>query len=224
LSRNFSIGWGSVEVIKWLAATAMLCDHLNHYLFNYAFPHAFNVGRAALPLFAVTFAYGLAQGNVKNDNRCLWRLLAAALISSCFYIPLMGSFLTYHLFPLNILFAFIAALLIIQAIEGRQYRLATVMFCLLGLMVEFWHPALLMMVSLYFLFKTQRGRWFWLFTLAMAFWGICAINGNLWALVSIPVVFLVSVLKLTMMRVKYFLYVFYPLHLALIWLYVNFGR
>jgi hypothetical protein len=48
--------------------------------------------------------------------------------------------------------------------------------------------------------------------------GLCFINGNLWALASLPLIAAAALVDLRVARVRWAFYAYYPLHLVVIYL------
>lgn len=114
---------GGRELVKWLALLFMTGDHTLKILHLGYVPVIAELGRMAFPLFALVFAYNLAQPGAdvaKLIKRLfLWGLVATPIAAIAFNRAL----------PLNILLSFALAAVCIRAIEERKW--VVLAFCLL---------------------------------------------------------------------------------------------
>lgn len=212
-----AISSGSLEFIKWFAALVMVLDHINKYILDARVEAMFNAGRLALPLFGFSLAYGLANASTGTAEKVVKRLLIAGVVSSVPYMA-MGK-LSGGWWPLNVLFMLTAAAVCIYMLEGASKAViacAGVTFALTGCFVEFWWFGIAYVISAWW--YCRKGGY-----AALLGWIACAallsvVNGNAWALLALPVVLLAQSLDLRVPRLRHAFYLFYPLHLALIWL------
>lgn len=201
----------SIEAVKWLAVIAMVVDHVNKYLFNGSLPYMFEIGRLALPLFLMAFAYNLSRPNV-NHPRLFKRLGVFAIVSSVPYMLLGG--LKWFWWPLNVFTTFIAVLLIVSLLKKKTIiaaLLAMVLFLVQGFVVEYWWAGVSIGVFAWLYFS--NGSLLFLGLLITAIFSLTYINGNYWAVAAIPIFYLCTFNKVEIPRIKYFFYLFYPLHL-----------
>lgn len=70
---------GGLEAVKWLALAAMLVDHVDLIVLGRSQPWMYEVGRFALPAFAVAFGIGLARS--RDAMAVGLRLIAPALVA-----------------------------------------------------------------------------------------------------------------------------------------------
>lgn len=70
---------GGLELVKWLALAAMLVDHVDMILLHRSQPWMYEVGRFALPAFAVCFGIGLARS--RDPMAVGLRLIAPAMLA-----------------------------------------------------------------------------------------------------------------------------------------------
>lgn len=210
---------GSTETLKWIGLVLMTGDHVNKYLFNDTMPFLFNAGRLCLPIFVIVLAYNLARPQATDDARlrAMKRLLVFGVLSSIPFIALDG--LLAGWWPLNVLFTLLVITIIVTLIENggiANIMIAAVVFLIGGSSVEFWWPAVALGVAAWSYFKRQS-------VLAVFIWFLsCAalwfINGNWWALAVLPLILLASRVDLPVPRLRWAFYIYYPLHLSVIWL------
>lgn len=212
-------------LLKWFAIALMLLDHANRTLWVFQ-SWAFALGRIAFPLFAFLIAYNITVRGVR-PGRYVLPLLVFGLISQ---IPAMLA-LGRGVLPLNIFFTL---LLGVGLLRLRQWLLAFLpggwmgallsrflvcyLLLLFGIIVEFGPSGALLIPTM--MLYLQRSRWL---TGILAAFCLIMINGvhlaSVTALLAAPVIYAVSRLKLPdLPRLKWFTYVFYPLHLSILWL------
>jgi hypothetical protein len=212
---------GTLEAIKWLALVLMTLTHVDKYLFGEKLPFCFAAGRMVMPLFAAVLGYNLARPGMLQGGyrRTLARLVVAGLVSCVPYIAL-GNVL-WGWWPLNILaaLAVATATLWLWELGGAGRRLlASLVFLLGGAVVEFWWPALVLVIGAWaYTRRPTIGR-------AAVFAAACAalwiINRNSWALAALPILALAPHVELRVPRHPLVFYVYYPAHLAALWLVV----
>ena len=206
---------GSIELLKWLAVISMTADHINKYLFNATLPLLFEFGRLALPIFIFVLAYNLSrEGALERGTykRAKIHLFIFAVIASIPYILMSGY--TIKILPLNILFTLLATTLVIENIDKRRMETvfaAVVIFIISGYFVEYWWPAMAMGVSAWAYFKFRKA-YFLALTLVFCL-SLYFVNGNFWALASLPIIYVFTKFNVNVPRLKWIFYVYYPLHL-----------
>lgn len=199
----------SIELLKWLGLFSMLCDHINKYLFNYSIPFLYEIGRLAMPLFGLVLAYNLARFEFTNATylRLMKRLLAFAVIATPFFIYLGG--VKYNWWPLNILFTLFTSVLVVYLLDGKRYIHSIIVFIFLGALVEFWWPAIALVVSAFLYFR--KGDTSYLILIVLSAIGLCYINGNFYALLAFPIFYYFQYLNIVVTRTKWLFYCIYPL-------------
>ena len=211
---------GSIEALKWLGLALMTLDHINKYLLHSTVSTSFNAGRVVMPIFAIVLAYNLARPQALNNGlylRVMKRLGIAGTLATLPFTALGG--LGWGWWPLNIMATLLVATGVMYLWERGAFArvLAAVLFVLGGAIVEFWWPALAIAIGAWSYFR--RPSWPALLFALAGFLALYDINKNLWALAALPLVVLASRANVRVPRVRWVFYVFYPLHLAAIWLF-----
>ncbi|MEW8437606.1 MAG: TraX family protein [Candidatus Thiodiazotropha taylori] len=216
-----SISNGSLEFLKWFAFLAMIADHIDVFLFNRQVPYLYEIGRMAMPIFLVVLAYNLAQSAIYQNPayfRVARRLLLYGLISIPIIYLLRQNVGQSEAFPLNILFTLLVVTLFCQLWEGgttREYTVAILFLFAGGIFVEYFWSGLLFGVSIWAYFRYRN--WYLFLGVGIPALGlICLLNGNLWAITSIPIILVLSTIRIKILRIRHIFYLLYPLHLGLI--------
>lgn len=209
---------GSLEALKWIAVLSMTIDHFNRFfIIPNSYP-AYCVGRLAMPLFAFIFAYNLARSNaLKNGlyQKYLKRLLFFGILATPGYIAMRH---LHQVWPLNILFLFFVATLIIYLGEKTSFwriGLSLTIFFVGGYFVEYNWWGLLFCMGAYLFCK--QASIFNVCLLLICYLLINALNGNSWAFLSLPLIFISSRVDINLPRIPYLFYLYYPGHLTLFW-------
>ena len=214
---------GTLEALKWLGLVLMTLDHVNKYLLHGAHPALFAAGRLALPLFAFVLGCHLARPGalaVGVYRRTATRLAAVGAIATVPFVALGG--LGWGWWPINILGTLAVAVLCAWLLElggTARIALAAAVFVVGGSLVEFWWPGVAACL-LAWAYCRRPGWWrlgLWAATLA-ALW---IVNRNLWALGALPLIFAASMLRLRVARIWWFFYLYYPVHLGVLWFLVH---
>ena len=216
---RLGIANGAIEALKWFALVLMTGDHVNKYLFNGTLPFLFEAGRLAMPLFVFVLAYNLARPGAAEQGayrRTMIRLALFGVLATPAFVAL-GSLMAGW-FPLNILFTLLVITGVI-ALADRARAGSTVaavgailLFLFGGGLVEFWWPAVAFGVASWWYCK--RPSWMALLVAVAACYSLSWINGNLWALAALPLVIGASRLDLSLPRLCWVFYAYYPLHLV----------
>jgi len=210
---KFNSSDGSIELLKWLALALMTVDHINKYLFNGTIEIMFNVGRLAMPIFLYVLIFNLARpGQTNNINkRLISRVFIFGVMATIPYIALSGRIL-----PLNILFTLLSLILIINLLDNKKIILAFIATAVFGYFVEFSWAAMVLGISIWVYIKTKNPLSAIFVILSCA--SLYFINGNFWALASLPLIAVVSEFKIKIPKYKWVFYIFYPSHLFALWL------
>ena len=207
---------GTLEALKWLALALMVLDHVNTFLYGRPWAWAYQAGRLVAPIFAFVLAYHLAQPAVEASGaavRVMRRLAVAGLLASVPFMALIGRPL-----PLNILFTLGFGVAMVHALRqpSRAWHLAAaVIFTVGGALGEFLHPGLLMFAAAWaYCRQPDAGRLAaWVASVAL----LVTVNGNLHALLAVPLLLGARWVDLPLPRVRHLFYAAYPAHLALLW-------
>jgi hypothetical protein len=197
----------------------MLGDHVNKYLLHDAVPVLFDAGRLVMPIFAVVLGYNLARPGTLASGvypRALTRLAVGAALSSAPFMALGG--LGWGWWPLNVMAALglvVAALWLFELGGAARVSSGVALLLVGGLFVEFWWAILAITVAAWL--YARHPRWSALGLALIGFASLHLVNRNEWALAALPLIALASCVDLSVPRVRWAFYVFYPLHLAVIW-------
>ncbi len=208
---------GTLEALKWIALAAMLGDHVDKALFADALPWLSEAGRIAFPLFALVFGCNLARPDAQRRQayrRALVRLLGFGVLAFPFSVL---AFQRWDLLPVNILFTLAIGLALVWCIRRNDVvgaLIGSVLFLVGGLLVEFHWPGLLLVVACWAAFA-RPGVIAWASVLA-ALLLVCVVNANAYALLALPLAWLVSRVRIDLPRQRWVFYVFYPGHLAVL--------
>ena len=217
---RLAVSDGTLEGLKWLGLVLMTLDHVNKYLLHDRLTALFDAGRLAMPIFSFVLAYNLARpGSLAHGayGRAGRRLAIAGVLASIPFLGLGG--LLWEWWPLNILFTLLVSTGVLRLVDaGGVWRvlLAAVLFVVGGLMVEFWWPAIAMTVAVWH--YVRRPGWAALLVWIGATAALYMINRNAWALAALPMIFMATRIDLAIPRLRHVFYVYYPLHLWVIWL------
>jgi hypothetical protein len=202
---------GSLQLMKLVAVVLMTLDHINTHIWGGSSPLAFNLGRLAMPIFAVVFAFNLARPGALDRHafeRLALRLIAFGMVACVPYMALNGSW------PLNVLFTFLMALSVCLLLEREHYRFAVFCFLIGGLLVEYLWFGIALVVAAWWYFKQPTALR--LASLVLVWAGLVIVNGSHSALLAIPLVGLLSRARVNLPRSRWVFYLYYPAHLALI--------
>ncbi len=212
--KPFALSDGTVEGLKWLALILMAIDHVNAYVFGYAYPALFAIGRLAMPLFVATLAYNLARptATLASHLRTMKRLVIFGLLATPSFMSLSTWFWGWY--PLNMMFTLLTITGAIYFSSQNKGLAAALVILVRGGLGEFFYPAVLFGVAFY-CYVRKPGIWPVLFIL-MGCASLYIINSNHGALWVIPLLILATQIDVKVPRVRWFFYAFYPLHLSIL--------
>lgn len=216
---------GTIEALKGLALVLMTLDHINKYLFAEKQPFIFEAGRLTMPLFVFVLAYNLARPGIRERGgfiRTIKRLALFGILATPAFIGLGG--LVAGWWPLNIMFALLVMTLTIYMMDRRTIGstiAASCVFIVGGSSVEFWWPGITIGIAIWSYCKTPSLSAIMIAVAALA--ATRVINGNYWALASIPIIVLACFVAVPMPRFQWTFYIFYPLHLSVLWVITKAG-
>ncbi len=196
------------ELLKWLAVILMTGDHVAKVIYGGYVPGLSEAGRVAFPLFALVMAYNLAQPGA-DVGKSVRRLALWGVIAQPVHALAFGYWL-----PLNILLTFALCAAAVHAVNQRGWvALAAFGFAALVLpaFVDYQWFGVWFVLLAYFAFREKSPA-----ALIAAFVPLCVFNGNLWALVAIPVAVSLSRASWPVPRGRWAFYGYYVAHLACI--------
>lgn len=217
---------GALELLKWLAVILMTGDHVAKVLFGGYVPVLSELGRIAFPLFAVVMAYNLARPGA-DIAKSVRRLLVWAAIAQPVHALAFGYWL-----PLNVLASFALAASVVWAIRAGRWWLVAALAGPLPLIVDYQWAGMLLVVGAWAWYD-HHARYRdcrvmlmdhietaklhgspWLMLLAMA--ALCLYNGNGWALLAFPVIWLGRSIAWKVPRTRWAFYGYYVAHLMVL--------
>lgn len=206
---------GSIEGLKWIGLVLMTLDHTNTILFNGKYSVMFELGRLVMPLFAFVLAYNLARTPKNEDvyQRVMKRLFIYGVIATPFFMFIHSSW-----YPLNIMFTLLTSTVCIYFIDKGSLMdsiFAMLIFSIGGVLAEYWYPAILFTIFSWQYCRSGEKQWLLLMLVMMFPIGVTN-NMSMTGALSLIIIFAGAKINLTLPRAKYFFYVYYPLHLAIL--------
>ncbi|MFL4620710.1 TraX family protein [Stenotrophomonas maltophilia] len=191
------------ELFKWLAVILMTGDHVAKVIYGGYVPGLSEAGRVAFPLFALVMAYNLAQPGadvVKSVRRlAMWGVIAQPVHALAFG----------YWIPLNILLTFSLCAAAVYAASERRWVVLAFAAAVLPAFVDYQWSGVGFVLLAWFGFRTSRPL-----PVLAGFVPLCIFNGNLWALVALPVVVALSGVRWQLPRGRWAFYGYYVGHLA----------
>ena len=210
-------------VLKIIAMISMLCDHSGYIIFN-KFTFMNYIGRLAFPIFAFSITEGYSHTH--NLKKYFCRLFIFALLSQIPYmlfLKVLGSD-----FSLNILFTLILGLFVITVYEKLSNKILGLVFAIfcaaIAQILNFdygWFG-----ITIIFIFHTFKSS---KILMNILFIIVAFINYFYSFMKYLNIVYLLIILFVCLSlipinlynekkgkNIKYFLYIFYPLHLILL--------
>jgi len=196
------------ELLKWVAVVLMTGDHAVKVFHAGYVPVVSELGRVAFPVFALVMAYNLAQPGA-NVAKSIKRLFVWGVVAQPVYAWAFGVLL-----PVNVLFSFALAAACVLCAQNRHWSLLGLLSVPAPLLVDYQWSGIVLVVVWWWLFATKRvDTHFWLG--AAAFAPLCFFNGNVWALLALPVMTLGQI-DLHVPRTRWAFYGYYVAHIGLL--------
>lgn len=217
-------------VLKIIACITMICDHLG-YLFYKGKLSFFNyIGRIAFPIFAFQISEGYIH--TKNLKKYIIRLFIFAIISQ--YPFMIFHNLISNELALNIFFTLLIGLISIIIYDKLQCKpLALIIDLLLACLAEFTNCDYgsygVLIILLFYIFRNNKLLMTLTFSLCTIInYGIKIYKYGLFQIYSLLCIFTILPIFIINLynkkqgkKVKYFLYIFYPAHLLIIYILWN---
>ena len=213
-------------VLKIIAIITMFIDHLGYAIFG-KFSYFNYIGRLSFPIFAFQISEGYIH--TKNHKKYFLRLFLFALVSQ---IP----FMLFHSiissdFSLNIFFTLFLGLLSIYIYDECKYKfLGIIASVLLALIAQFSHCDYgaygVAIILIFYIFKNNiiTSSMFFIIATLIRYFLPCIKYGifqrkylYLFICTIIPCLFFAAYNGKKGKNTKYLLYLFYPIHLILIY-------
>lgn len=212
-------------ILKIIAVITMLFDHLGYIIYG-EFSYMNYIGRLSFPIFAFLITEGYKY--TKNLKKYFTRLLIFAIISQIPYMLFINTF--SNSFSLNILFTLILGLLGITIYDKIKYKplgiIIVILFATIANILHFdygWFG--IAIIFIFYIFKEKK------LLMNLFFCIVVFINYFYNYLISLRIEYLLIILFCSLSlipinlynekkgkNIKYFLYVFYPLHLIILYL------
>ncbi|MFA4494496.1 TraX family protein [Xanthomonas perforans] len=217
------------ELLKWVALVCMTFDHVAKVFYDGYVPVLSELGRIAFPLFALVMAYNLAQPGA-DVGKSVRRLACWGLLAQPFHAWAFGYWV-----PVNVLLSFALAAALVWSLQRRHWL--PVVLCALPapLLVDYQWAGLALVVTAWACYSQKPGfaailgSYSWsrdgLLEVFVPFgvWGsmaaLCWFNGNLWAVLAVPVIAFTEVATsglIVVPRTRWAFYCYYVAHLALL--------
>lgn len=233
-------------VLKIIAMISMFCDHFGYAFMGY-FSYFNYIGRIAFPIFAFQISEGFTH--TKNLKKYFLRLLAFAFISQIPFYLFLQKFIPNTIDELNIFFTLLLGLLSIiiydyfSKVENQElnYKLFGIPFKnLIGIVfalfiayigellkVDYGFWGIIVIFAFYLLKNKKLAMIICYITLCIIRYGINIflygfhIEYIYRALATmLPIIFIWLYNGKQGYKIKYLLYLFYPLHLLLLYLFM----
>lgn len=212
-------------VLKIIAIVTMFIDHIGYAIFG-KFSFFNYIGRIAFPIFAFQISEGYIH--TRNLKKYFLRLFIFALISQ---IPFMLFYkLISNTFELNIFFTLLLGLACIYIYDKSKYKFTSIILSIvIGIIAEFSHCDYgfygVAIILLFYIFKNNISLASIAFILATTIKYLIIIfkyglyDAYIYLLICtiIPIIFINLYNGKKGKDTKYLLYLFYPIHLLLIY-------
>lgn len=212
-------------VLKIIAIISMLFDHVGYTIFN-KFSFLNYIGRFAFPIFAFQLTEGYSH--TKDLKKYFFRLFLFAIISQVPYMLFISSYT--NSFSFNILFTLILGLLAITLYEKLDNKylgtFLVILCCIIAQCFYFdygWFG--IAIIFIFHIFKNKK----WIMNLSFAIVTFINYFYKYITAVKYEYLFIILFCVLPLIPInlyngkkgkdtKYLLYIFYPLHLIILYL------
>lgn len=212
-------------ILKIIAVTTMLSDHLGYVIFG-KFSFMNYIGRLSFPIFAFLITEGYKH--TKSLKKYFSRLLIFAIISQIPYMLYINTL--SNVFTLNILFTLTLGLFGITIYDKIKYKsLGLLTIIIFSFIANFIHLDYgwfgIAIIFIFYIFKDKKVFMNLFFIIAVF------INYFYNYLTSLRIEYIFIILSCILAlipinlynekkgkNIKYFLYIFYPLHLIVLYL------
>jgi len=211
----------SGNMLKILAAVTMTVDHIG-YIFFPGQALWMIIGRIAMPIFA----YMIAEGcyHTRSKVRYFLSVLGLGLLCQSVYVAFVGSW--DFCMPVNFALSIVLVCLLEQAVQERSalwgllFVLITALVYLVNRVVRFDYGFWGCMLPVFCCLPRLLGRKEQLLSVLTLGIGLVILSFHSstlqwWSLLALPLLALYSGQR-GKLPMKYFFYIFYPLHLALL--------
>lgn len=212
-------------ILKFIAVITMILDHLGYILFD-KFSFMNYIGRLAFPIFAFSITEGYIH--TKNLKKYFIRLIIFALISQIPYMLFIHTF--NNTFVLNTLFTLVLGLFAITIYDKSKNKLLgmlSVISC--AVLAHFLHLDYgwfgIAIIFIFYIFKSKKlyiNLAFCITTFVNYFYSYITTLRKEYLFIMLFCC--LSLIPINLYNgkkgknIKYFLYIFYPLHLILLYL------
>lgn len=197
--------------LKVAAFVLMVADHADWLLGTGQGAHA-SIGRLVFPIFGTVLAYNMARTDRgKLLETVAPRLALIGLIAQIPYTYLQGGVV-----PLNIMFTLAAAVSVFAAFDRGNALAGIAMASVAGLFVDYAWYGIAGVVVTAAAFRTQT-EWREVLAIFGFSLALTAINGHTFALLAVPLIYLVAKLgQGDAPRLKRLFWIGYPVHLVVL--------
>lgn len=212
-------------VLKIIAIVTMFIDHIGYAIFG-KFSFFNYIGRIAFPIFAFQISEGYTH--TKSLKKYFLRLFIFALVSQ-FPFMLFGKLVSAE-FTLNVFFTLLLGLVCIYIYDKSRYKaLGIIASVLIGLIAQYTHCDYgfygVALILIFYIFKTDIIKSSIAFIIATTIkylipiikYGFYNVYLYLFICRLIPILFISLYNGKKGKDTKYLLYLFYPIHLLLIY-------
>ena len=220
----------SIFVLKIIAVFFMVVDHVKYALPSCVNEFTLYFGRISFPIFAFCIVQGYLHTH--DIKKYLERLLIAGAISEVPYL-LFNSLPTLEFINLNIMFSFALGILSIKSYEfyGGRWKgiLAVLMIAIIAEIskVDYGVFGILLIFSFY-IFRNSKYKMFiasfcvvagkYLYRILVLQIGFKEYPIKNWICTSIPLLIVLLYNGKKGPGLKWFFYIFYPVHFFILWL------